>query len=173
MFDQIFERWDGNGYPSGLKGEAISLPARVTHFSHTVVLELSRRGAASARVMVQRRAGHELDPGLADLFLRGSPELLASVTCESVWGATLEAEPESQPWLSASRIDAIARSFAYFSDLKSPYMLGHCQGVAGPVEAGAQGLGPRDTEVTALRRAALLHNRPCFGWAPMVGASSS
>lgn len=71
--DHIFERWDGKGCPSRLKGEAISLPAHVTHFSHRVVLELWRRGAAAARVMVQRRPGHEFDPGLADLFLRRSP----------------------------------------------------------------------------------------------------
>lgn len=134
--DHIFERWDGKGYPSGLKAKAICLPARVTHFAHTVVLELWRRGASSALAMVRRRAGHELDPGLVDLLLHRARELLEPVASESVWEATLDAEPPSRPRLPLSRVDDIARAFAYFSDLKSPYTLGHCQGVADLVEAG-------------------------------------
>ena len=156
--DHIFERWDGKGWPSGLEAEAISLPARVTHFSHTVILELWRRGASGALAVVRRRAGHEFDPSLADVFLRRSRELLQPVVPETVWDATLEAEPVIQPWLPASRVNDIALAFAYFSDLKSPYTLGHSQGVAGLVEAGAQELCLKASEIVALRHAALLHN---------------
>ncbi len=156
--DDIFERWDGKGWPSGLKTDAISLPARLTHFSHTVILELWRRAASAALAMVRRRAGHEFDPGLADAFLHRSRDLLEPVVAASVWDATLDAEPPSRPWLPVSRVDDIAQAFAYFSDLKSPFMLGHCQGVARLVVAGARGLALKDADVSALHRSALLHN---------------
>jgi HD-GYP domain-containing protein (c-di-GMP phosphodiesterase class II) len=156
--NQIFERWDGKGLPLGLKGDAIALSSRVTHFSHTVVLETWRRGLSGARDMVRRRAGGEFDPALAHLFLARSTELMESVTADSVWDTVLATEPASGPWLPASRLDAIALAFALFSDLKSPYTLGHCQGVAGLAEASARGLRLGDAEVRSLRLAALLHH---------------
>jgi HD-GYP domain-containing protein (c-di-GMP phosphodiesterase class II) len=156
--NHIFERWDGKGDPLGLKGEAIALSARVTHFSHTVVLETWRRGASGAREMVRRRAGGEFDPTLAQVFLARSPELMESVNADSVWDAVLAAEPASGPWLPASRIDAVAQAFAFFSDLKSPYTLGHCQAVARLADAAGRALSLADIEVQSLRRAALLHH---------------
>jgi HD-GYP domain-containing protein (c-di-GMP phosphodiesterase class II)/DNA-binding CsgD family transcriptional regulator len=156
--NHIFERWDGKGHPLGLKGEAIALSARVAHFSHTVVLETWRRGASGANEMVRRRAGREFDPTLAQIFLGRSHELLDSVSSDSVWDAVLAAEPVSGPWLPASRIDAVAQAFAFFSDLKSPYTLGHCQAVAPLAEAAGRALSLGDIEVQSLRRAALLHH---------------
>lgn len=156
--NHIFERWDGKGLPLGLKGDAIALSARVTHFSHTVVLETWRRGASGAREMVRRRAGSEFDPTLAQVFLSQSAELMESVTADSVWDAVLATEPASGPWLPASRLDAIAQAFALFSDLKSPYTLGHCQSVARLAEASGRALTLGDVEVRSLRRAALLHH---------------
>lgn len=119
--NHIFERWDGKGLPLGLKGDAIALSARITHFSHTVVLETWRRGVSGAREIVRRRAGSEFDPALAQLFLTRSPELMESVTADSVWDTVLATEPASGPWLPASRLDGIAQAFALFSDLKSPH----------------------------------------------------
>ena len=156
--NHIFERWDGKGHPSGLKGDAIALSARITHFSHTVILENWRRGASGAREMVRRRGGSEFDPTLAKLFLSRWQELLRSVASDSVWDAALEAEPKSQPWLPASRIDNIAQAFAAFSDLKSPYTLGHCQGVARLAEAAGRVMSLGEIEIQSLRRAALLHH---------------
>lgn len=156
--DDIFERWDGQGYPSQLRGEAIALSARITHFAHTVILELWRRGAAAARLMVRERAGHEFDPGLAALFLHRSAELVDPITAESVWDVVLEAEPSSRPWLPASRLNDLARAFGDFSDLKSPFTLGHSSGVARLVESAARVPGLQPADVAELQRAALLHN---------------
>jgi HD-GYP domain-containing protein (c-di-GMP phosphodiesterase class II) len=156
--NHIFERWDGKGHPSGVKGDAIALSARITHFSHTVILENWRRGASGAREMVRRRAGGEFDPTLAQLFLSRWQELLGSIASDSVWDAVLEAEPASRPWLPASRIDNVAQAFAAFSDLKSPYTLGHCQGVARLAEAAGRVMSLGDVDLQSLRRAALLHH---------------
>jgi len=60
--------------------------------------------------------------------------------------------------LPGSRIDDTARAFADFTDLKSPYTLGHSTGVAKLAEAAARKLGCADTDVAAVRRAALMHD---------------
>jgi HD-GYP domain-containing protein (c-di-GMP phosphodiesterase class II)/DNA-binding CsgD family transcriptional regulator len=75
-----------------------------------------------------------------------------------VWDAVLEVEPEPRPWLPESRIDATARALADFTDLKSPYTLGHSTGVALLAEAAARRLGCSDSDTTSLRRAALMHD---------------
>jgi hypothetical protein len=101
--DHIFERWDGRGH-LGLAGEAISLPARITHFAHTVVLERWRTGFAAAPAVVRRRAGGEFDPSLANVFLLRAQELVEPIAAESVWESVLEIEPAARPWLPVSRL---------------------------------------------------------------------
>ena len=70
------ERWDGTGYPRGLKGEAIPLAARL--FAVVDVWDALRSqrpyhaGASdeSALEQLRRLAGSHLDPAAVDLFLR-------------------------------------------------------------------------------------------------------
>ncbi len=77
------ERWDGKGYPRGLKGKRIPLTARVvaiadsfdavTHrrrYSHAKSFEEGTRAIAEGR-------GTQFDPELVDLFL--SPPVLADI----------------------------------------------------------------------------------------------
>jgi putative nucleotidyltransferase with HDIG domain len=95
---------------------------------------------------------------VAEAFLKRSDELLDAIEKDSVWDAVLDLEPEPRPWLPESRIDETARAFADFTDLKSPYTLGHSTGVAKLAEAAARKLGCTDEDVTGLRRASLLHD---------------
>lgn len=69
------ERWDGLGYPKGLKGAEISLPARIICLADTYEAmtgkrnyrdELSREDAME---IIERNKGTQFDPELADLFL--------------------------------------------------------------------------------------------------------
>lgn len=108
--------------------------------------------------MVRRRAGGQHDPQVAEAFLKRSDELFDAIERDSVWDVVLEVEPEPRPWLPESRIDNVARAFADFTDLKSPYTLGHSTGVAKLAEAAARKLGCSDSDVTAVRRAALMHD---------------
>jgi HD-GYP domain-containing protein (c-di-GMP phosphodiesterase class II) len=77
------ERWDGTGYPRGLKGKRIPLPARVvaiadsfdaiTHrrrYSHARSLSEATRAIAAGR-------GTQFDPELVDLFL--DPRVLSKI----------------------------------------------------------------------------------------------
>jgi len=69
------ERWDGSGYPSGLRGYQIPLSARIVTLADTfdAVTHNRRyrdgRGAASAADVVAAGRGTQFDPTLVDLML--------------------------------------------------------------------------------------------------------
>jgi HD-GYP domain-containing protein (c-di-GMP phosphodiesterase class II) len=69
------ERWDGSGYPRGLKGLAIPLQARIVAFADTFdVITHGRRyererSVNAARDVIQAGRGSQFDPELTDLFL--------------------------------------------------------------------------------------------------------
>jgi response regulator RpfG family c-di-GMP phosphodiesterase len=74
------ERWDGSGYPRGLKGENIPVEGRLLAVVDTFDAILSdrpyRKGATSAHALaeIRRSAGTQLDPEIVDVFV----ELVAS-----------------------------------------------------------------------------------------------
>ncbi len=65
------ERWDGRGYPDGLAGEDIPLPARVIHIADSIDGMLTPRfhrdaaGPDETIARLQRNAGTQFDPQLA------------------------------------------------------------------------------------------------------------
>lgn len=71
------ERWDGAGYPDGLKGDAIPLMARVMAIADTIDAMTSdrsyRRGLSIAEVRceVERCAGTQFDPQIVGKLLSG------------------------------------------------------------------------------------------------------
>jgi HD-GYP domain-containing protein (c-di-GMP phosphodiesterase class II) len=68
------ERWDGDGYPDGLAGEAIPLAARVFAVADALDALTTdrpyRRGTrfARARSEIRDHAGSQFDPGVVDAF---------------------------------------------------------------------------------------------------------
>lgn len=70
------ERFDGTGYPSGLKGKAIPIAARIIMICDSVDAMLSDRPyrnalpVAEVRKELQRCAGTQFDPSLVDTILR-------------------------------------------------------------------------------------------------------
>jgi response regulator RpfG family c-di-GMP phosphodiesterase len=69
------ERWDGNGYPSGLKGEEIPLSARITALADFFDAVSSKRIYKPAfsleytKTLVLEGKGSQFDPDLVDAFL--------------------------------------------------------------------------------------------------------
>ena len=155
---QVHERWDGKGIPRAIAGEHILLAARIGCFAHDVTVHRVDESRAEVCKMVRRRAGGQHDPQVAEAFLKRSDEMLDVIDKESVWDALLEVEPEPRPWLPESRIDDTARAFADFTDLKSPYTLGHSTSVAQLSEDTARKVGCSDSDVADVRRAALMHD---------------
>ncbi len=150
-------RWDGKGLPP-ISGESISLPARITRFALLVEIYDELGGPTAAAAMVRRRAGKELDPTIAGIFLQNAEALLGETAVESIWDAAVAAEPEPRPWLPASQLDQVAQAFADFVDLKSPFTLSHSTGVAQVAEGAARAIGLDEAAVVAARRAGLLHD---------------
>lgn len=72
---QHHERWDGSGYPNGLKGEEISVFARITMLADVFDALLSKRAYKKAwpegRVLkyIETERGKHFDPYLVDIFL--------------------------------------------------------------------------------------------------------
>ena len=81
------ERWDGDGYPAGLAGEAIPLPGRICAVCDVFDALLSERpykepwSLEDALAQLRRDRGAHFDPEVVDAFLRIvdslDPELLA------------------------------------------------------------------------------------------------
>jgi HD-GYP domain-containing protein (c-di-GMP phosphodiesterase class II) len=142
---QNLERWDGKGAPRGLAGKEINIATRVAEVATQAVV-------AGGKTLLKRRGGW-LDPFVVAVY---DDSLVADLDEIDVWQAALDAEPH--PWRPAPDLDELARTFAYFVDLKSPYLFGHSTGVAALADEAARLLHLEETERATLRRAALLHD---------------
>jgi putative nucleotidyltransferase with HDIG domain len=70
------EKWDGSGYPEGLKGDRIPLAARIISVADAldaITTDRPYRKAAdlaSALAEIKRHAGSDFDPAVVDAFLK-------------------------------------------------------------------------------------------------------
>ncbi|WP_456271976.1 HD domain-containing phosphohydrolase [Bacillus sp. AK031] len=74
------ERWDGKGYPEGLKGEEIPIAARITSIADAFDAMTSTRSyrealpVESAHYRILEGRGTQFDPDLLDIFKKVYPE---------------------------------------------------------------------------------------------------
>ncbi|HEY3110452.1 MAG TPA: HD domain-containing phosphohydrolase [Chloroflexota bacterium] len=155
---QAFERWDGQGRPRGLKGEAIARSARLVSLASDVVAFHALGGVEAAVAMARERAGRKHDPRAAERFCQTAEQLVGSLEGGSAWERVLAAEPGWRPSLSDGEADRAIRAMADFADLKTPIFSGHSSGVADLAVGAAERCRLSPSEVAALRRAALLHD---------------
>lgn len=75
------EKWDGTGYPRGLKGEEIPLSARIMAVADVFDVLVSRRSYKEpfsferAMRIIQDDSGSRFDPAIADAFCRAGEEV--------------------------------------------------------------------------------------------------
>ena len=75
------EKWDGSGYPEGLKGTDIPIPGRVMAIVDVYDAVLTRRlyapslSQADAIALIVKGRGTHFDPAVVDAFLRVAPVL--------------------------------------------------------------------------------------------------
>ena len=69
------ERWDGNGYPKGLKGEEIPYEARICAIADTYdgitswkPYKKKQTSKEEAIEIITKESGRQFDPELVDLF---------------------------------------------------------------------------------------------------------
>ena len=81
------ERWDGAGYPDGLRGEQVPLGARIIFVTDAYDAMTSdriyrpKRSAQAALAELERCAGTQFDPGIVEAFVE---ELGESASLEAV-----------------------------------------------------------------------------------------
>jgi len=69
------ERWDGKGYPRGLRGEEISIQARIITLADSYDVMKSERSYCNNRsdneavIEIKKCAGAQFDPNLSKLFV--------------------------------------------------------------------------------------------------------
>lgn len=77
------ERWDGSGYPDGLAGDAIPIPARLMALADVFDAIISVRAYKpamsyqEARELIREGRGSHFDPDVADAFLDGFDAFVA------------------------------------------------------------------------------------------------
>lgn len=87
------EKWNGKGYPKGLKGEEIPLAGRITAIADIFDALTSVRPYKKAwsvddtLVLIEKEAGEALDPTLVPLFLELRPEV------EQIMATFLDSSP--------------------------------------------------------------------------------
>ena len=97
------ERWDGKGYPQGLKGEEIPLGARilsVVDYYDALTSDRPYHKAMTpeaAMALLQQEAGRALDPQVVQMFVKMAPEMEAAAeTIETATPRRLSLEPQNE-----------------------------------------------------------------------------
>ncbi len=146
--EHAYERWDGTGDPTGLKGDEIPLETRIAIVARDA--DLFARGGEDVSEVLRSRQGHAYDPRVVEAVIGLDP-----LQGEAEWDEVLEAEPE--PVGDLDDIDQALTAIADYVDLKSPWTRGHSRTVADLADEAGRASGLADAQ-HHLRRAALVHD---------------
>ncbi len=120
------ERWDGEGYPDGLRGEAIPLTARILAVADSFNAARESRPHRQAMTLEQavawlrKEAGSHFDPQIVEIFIEHLPEFEAEIVAwvQSRQFAAQENAPQTAS-AETAKSSAEARSEAgYASSLE-------------------------------------------------------
>ena len=164
------EHWDGAGYPDRLKGDQISLLARIMAVAQHLDVFAQERGTEEALRVLRERSKRWFDPRLVKsleaLHRRGrlweecmpyrgeSLRQLEGRTRKAI----LELAPAQHRVLTASDINLVCEAFAEVVDAKSPFTFQHSIGVAAVADVMTRQMGLGTERMLTVHRAALLHD---------------
>ena len=154
---QTFERWDGKGVPAEARGEEILAAARVVNLADVVAVFHHAGGVDAAVAVARERSGTQFDPAMVDLFTAEAPQILSGIDSATAWSAVIDAEPV-EIVLSDEVLESALEAVADFTDLKSPWTIGHSRGVADLAGAAAKLCGIPDDDARLVRWAGLVHD---------------
>jgi HD-GYP domain-containing protein (c-di-GMP phosphodiesterase class II) len=93
-----------------------------------------------------------------ELVAKDAALLFAELEDSANWDAIIDVEPALNAPLSADELDRALEAIGDFTDLKSPYTLGHTRAVTSLAVASAETMAWSAGDVAHVRRAALLHD---------------
>ena len=158
------ERWDGGGYPDGLRGEQIPLLARICAVARYLEFFSDGRNAQGAIARLKERSGAWFDPEIVRIAVsldrNGTlwSHCLAGDGQDELQQAVLRLDPGRRQYLAAADVDRVCEAFADVVDAKSHFTFSHSMGVADAAVAVATSVGLPMERVQLVRRAALLHD---------------
>jgi HD-GYP domain-containing protein (c-di-GMP phosphodiesterase class II) len=158
LFDHVAERWDGKGEPQRLRGEAIPLAIRIIQVARDASFHRLLGDEQHVADVIHRRSGKAFDPPIADCLADNVSELCAGWDSETAWAATLAREPGPGLTLRGEAIDEALAAMGDFADLMSPYFAGHSSSVAELSARAAKTRNLPAAEISAVRRAAYVHD---------------
>jgi HD-GYP domain-containing protein (c-di-GMP phosphodiesterase class II) len=158
LFSHVAERWDGKGQPGRSKQDRIPLPVRIVHVARDAAFQRMLGGDEFAARVIRERAGHAFDPAVATVLADEAIDILTLDADASAWDETLACEPRRRLTLEGESLDRALAAMGDFTDLVSPYLVGHSAGVAALAAAAAERCRLAPAEVVLIRRAGLVHD---------------
>ncbi len=155
------EHWNGGGYPEGLRGLEIPLLSRIVNLAQTLEVFYTHRSPEAAVDLAISRSKRWFDPDLvkAATALASAGKLWTGLQNAASLDYALALEPEDRRIAAGDEtIENICQGFSEIIDAKSPFTYRHSQGVARAAAAISRRLGLSESDVTLMRRAALLHD---------------
>lgn len=165
---QLYARWDGKGVPA-LKGDAIAPAMQVVSLAQDAITFYRVGGMEAVREMARQRSGKAHSPRLCTLLRERAGEMLAGLQEGLGWEQVLALEPGSPVRLDEAQLDMACEAMADFTDLKSPWHLGHSRRVADLAAGAARQLSYSGADAALLRRAGWLHDIGRCGVSAAVG----
>ena len=160
----VDERWDGGGYPDGLRGTQIPLLARICAVAGHLELFSQGRNTQDAIHRIEEHSGTWFDPEIVRVAvsLDRSGTLwnhcLSNDSQDELRRVVVGLDPGRTQVLEAAAIDQVCEAFADVVDAKSHFTFSHSMGVADAAVAIATAVGLPRRRVQLVRRAALLHD---------------
>ena len=149
-----YERWDGRGWPGQRRGDQIPFAARVIQLAEFAEVAYRNRGIDGAMEIAARSSGTQFDPALVAVLRADAEKVFHDLNEVSSWDAVLDGDPALRV-LAPDELDDALAAIARFTDLKSPFLLGHSQAVADLAAAAAARLGMSAAERARVYRAGL------------------
>ena len=154
--DEVYERYDGRGFPAGRAGDALTIAARIVHVAEQAIMGHYEAGVAGARQRVSRRAGGQLDPGICAAFAADADGLLSALDAPDLLACAVAAEPPPVALVPVDQQERVSQAFATFADLKGRFLLGHSGHVAWLAGKAAEAAGHDGDARRTIRTSALL-----------------
>jgi HD-GYP domain-containing protein (c-di-GMP phosphodiesterase class II)/DNA-binding CsgD family transcriptional regulator len=157
----VFEQWDGNGLPSGTRGDAIPATARVANAAFYLEIAQASRGRDAALRLARDRRGKAFDPQIVDAFiaLAEKPDFWETLGRETVLDTVRALEPVlPYRFIHEEKLLDVALFAADFADVKSRYTVGHSRRVADIAAGMASSMSLPEAEVRCIHLAALFHD---------------